>query len=168
VKPRAINEQIFREDLCCRLKVVRIQTPPLRSIAEDTPVIGKHFFAKHCQMMNIPLKEITSPALACLSRRLLPGNTRPLENENKPPDRHGKTRSNYRRGAKSPLQTETPPKERKEEELSLRGQLLNDAVQAFERRSIEDGVRNCNGNKQKAAQALGLSRQCLIKIKKLK
>jgi two-component system, NtrC family, response regulator AtoC len=36
-------------------------------------------------------------------------------------------------------------------------------VEALERRMIEDTLRKSGGNKQKAAQTLGLSRQGLIK-----
>ena len=40
---------------------------------------------------------------------------------------------------------------------------LPDAVEALERRMIAEALRQSGGNKQKAAQALGLSRQGLIK-----
>jgi DNA-binding NtrC family response regulator len=42
-------------------------------------------------------------------------------------------------------------------------QTISDAVEALERRMIEDALRQCHGNKQRAAQTLGLSRQGLIK-----
>jgi DNA-binding NtrC family response regulator len=48
-KSRARDQKgAFREDLYYRLKVVRTQTPPLREIADDIPIIAKHFLAKHC------------------------------------------------------------------------------------------------------------------------
>jgi len=40
---------------------------------------------------------------------------------------------------------------------------LPDAVEQLERRLIEEALRDSGGNKQKAAQVLGLSRQGLIK-----
>jgi two-component system response regulator HydG len=61
------------------------------------------------------------------------------------------------------LQDESPRKETQEDEHSLRGRSLSDAVNAFERRIIEEAIRQCNGNKQKAAQSLDLSRQGLVK-----
>jgi DNA-binding NtrC family response regulator len=42
-------------------------------------------------------------------------------------------------------------------------QSLPDAVEQLERRLIEEALRNFGGNKQKATQVLGLSRQGLIK-----
>jgi transcriptional regulator with PAS, ATPase and Fis domain len=54
-------------------------------------------------------------------------------------------------------QTENAP----ETSRSLKS--LPDAVEALERRMIAEALRESGGNKQKAAQALGLSRQGLIK-----
>jgi len=43
------------------------------------------------------------------------------------------------------------------------------AVEQLEHRLIEEALRECGGNKQKAAQVLGLSRQGLIKkLKRLR
>lgn len=60
MEARVVKEWLFREDLYYRLKLVRVQTPALRVIAEDIPIVAKYFLAKHCEMMNIPLKEFTS------------------------------------------------------------------------------------------------------------
>ena len=70
----AIREKQFREDLYYRVKVIRIQTPPLREITEDIPLLANHFLEKHCQAMNVELKSFTPAALQ-------PGNNRQLENE---------------------------------------------------------------------------------------
>jgi DNA-binding NtrC family response regulator len=110
--------------------------------------------------MNIPVKEFTSSALDCLTRYSWPGNTRQLENEIK--RLIATVRPKVITAEQLNLQTEPPPKDTQEEELSLRGQSLNDAVKVFERRIIEEAMRQCHGNKQKAAQSLGLSRQRLV------
>ncbi len=47
-----------------------------------------------------------------------------------------------------------------------RRQTLPEAVEALERRMIEETLRDTRGNKQQAAQLLGLSRQGLIKMLK--
>lgn len=154
------KERLFREDFYYRVNVVRIQPPPLREIAQDIPIVAKYFLAKNCQAMNIPVKEFTSSALDCLTRYSWPGNTRQLENEIK--RLIATVRPKVITAEQLNLQTEPPPKDTQEEELSLRGQSLNDAVKVFERRIIEEAMRQCHGNKQKAAQSLGLSRQRLV------
>jgi DNA-binding NtrC family response regulator len=61
-----IKEEIFREDLYYRLKVIHIQTPSLRDVPEDI-VLANHFLSKYCKMMNTELKQFTTGALEKLS-----------------------------------------------------------------------------------------------------
>ncbi|MGH7886717.1 MAG: sigma 54-interacting transcriptional regulator [Candidatus Binatia bacterium] len=159
--PAAMKEGRFRSDLYYRLNVIPISTPPLREILDDIPRLAKHFLAKHCQLMNVPLKEFTASALDRLTHQSWPGNTRQLENEIK--RLIATVRPKVITEEQLNLQTESAPKETQEAELSLHGQSLNVAVKAFERRILEEAIRKCNGNKQKAAQFLGISRQGLNK-----
>ena len=46
------------EDLYYRLKVIHIQTPLLRDVSEDIPVLANHFLSKYCKMMNTELEAI--------------------------------------------------------------------------------------------------------------
>lgn len=71
----------FRADLYYRLKVVRIQTPALREIAEDIPLMANHFLAGHCALLKIEPKQFTSAAIERLKNYSWPGNARQLENE---------------------------------------------------------------------------------------
>ena len=110
--------------------------------------------------MNIPVKEFTSGALDCLTRYSWPGNTRQLENEIK--RLIATVRPKVITAEQLNLQTEPPPKYTQEEELSLRGQSLNDAVKAFERRIIEEAIRQCHATNKKRPSS-SLSRQGLVK-----
>jgi transcriptional regulator with PAS, ATPase and Fis domain len=62
-----------------------------------------------------------------------------------------------------------PTKEVSQENaFSYDGKTIDEVVASIERRMIETALRKAGGNKQKAAQALGLSRQGLLKkIKRL-
>ena len=62
-----------------------------------------------------------------------------------------------------------PTKEVSQENaLFYNGKTIDEVVASIERRMIETALRKAGGNKQKAAQALGLSRQGLLKkIKRL-
>jgi Nif-specific regulatory protein len=164
----SMKEKLFREDLYYRIKVIHIHTPPLREIREDIPVLANHFLEKHCKAMGVEPKTFTPAALQCLIRYSWPGNNRQLENEVKrliatvrgktitedhldAAIRNGETIAETRQESKTPAPA--PPA----------AQTLSATVEALERRMIEDALRRCNGNKQKAAQVLGLSRQGLIK-----
>ena len=45
----AFKKGTFREDLYFRLKTIHIQTPALREIPEDIPLLATHFLNKYCQ-----------------------------------------------------------------------------------------------------------------------
>jgi len=171
----AFKERTFREDLYYRLNVIHIQMPALREIPEDIPFLVNHFLAKHCKSMNIESKEFAPGAMQALVRYPWPGNARQLENEVKRliASVRGKSvtegqldpairdADSFSAGAHIAVQsgsvkTETAPQ-------SSSTQSLPDAIEALERRMIENALRQSGGNKQKAAQTLGLSRQGLIK-----
>ena len=166
----------FRVDLYYRLKVIHIETPALREVPEDIPLLANHFLAKYSKLMKTEPKQFTPAALECLTSYQWPGNERELENEIKRlvASVRGKAidaehidrsiRSSEKTLASSTIpsalktpQTESAP----ETSRSLKS--LPDAVEALERRMIAEALRESGGNKQKAAQALGLSRQGLIK-----
>ena len=55
-----------------------------------------------------------------------------------------------------------------EREVSLDGKTIDEVVQEVERRMVQEALKKFNGNKQRTAQALGLSRQGLgKKLKRL-
>jgi DNA-binding NtrC family response regulator len=159
------------------LKVIHIETPALREVPEDIPLLANHFLEKYSQLMKIDPKQFTPAALECLTSYQWPGNERQLENEIRRlvASVRGKTigeehidpsiRSSEKTIEGSTVASaltdrvmekaaEAPPR-------SLKS--LPDAVEALERRMIADALRDSGGNKQKASQALGLSRQGLIK-----
>lgn len=43
----AVRDKQFRDDLYHRVKVIHIETPPLREILEDVPLLANHFLEKH-------------------------------------------------------------------------------------------------------------------------
>ena len=170
--PLCIHEgKQFREDLYYRIKVIHIQTPPLREIREDIPLLTNHFLEKHCKAMHVDLKSLTPAALQCLMRYSWPGNNRQLENEIKRliASVRGKTIMEEHLDPSitnpdiSPLTAPAPQEAKPAVPAAPATQTLGAAVEALERRMIEDALRICNDNKQKAAQASGLSRQGLIK-----
>jgi Nif-specific regulatory protein len=163
-----IKERMFREDLYYRLKVIHIQTPSLRDVPEDIPVLGNHFLSKYSKMMNTDPKQFTPGALEVLSSYSWPGNARQLENEAKRlvASVRGKSITEDHldgsiRNPSASIQSFQPKEAPALKSPTSRS--LPDAVEQLERRLIEEALLNSGGNKQKAAQVLGLSRQGLIK-----
>lgn len=164
----AIRQGKFREDLYYRLKVIKVETPPLREIHEDIPVLAGHFLEKSCREMEKPLKRLSAEALEALTRYAWPGNTRELENEVKrlvvssrrpvvEEDDLSEPIHGQAAAASQPPAGDTAPPP-----LSP-GIPLKDVVAEVEARLIRDALRANQNNQVKAAKALGLSRQGLIK-----
>jgi Nif-specific regulatory protein len=161
-----MRERQFREDLYYRLSVVRIQTPSLREIPEDIPILANYFLQKHCAAMAVEPKQFTPSAMECLARHSWPGNARQLENEIK--RLLASVRGKIIGEDHITIQPDRPHVEPKPSAKAERRKSLFDAVEALERQMIAEALRDTAGNKQKAAQRLGMSRQGLLKkLKKL-
>jgi DNA-binding NtrC family response regulator len=72
---------LFRSDLYYRLNVVSVNTPPLRDIPEDIPLIAYHFLALFCSELGLEQKTLTEEAIRFLVSRQWKGNARELQNE---------------------------------------------------------------------------------------
>jgi Nif-specific regulatory protein len=156
----AIKDGSFRPDLYYRLRVVRIQMPALREIAEDIPLLAAHFLARHCTLLNVEPKQFSREAMDWLSSHPWPGNARQLENEIK------RLVASVRGKTIGESQLDLPAEsaaERPQEEARPRGKTIAEVVEEIERRMIGQALEKYHWNKQKAAQELGLSRQGLIK-----
>ena len=156
-----MKQKQFREDLYYRINVVQIQTPCLRDVSEDIPTLANHFLQKHCALAQTELKRFSPTAMDRLIRYPWPGNTRQLENEVK------RLIASVRGKSIGVDQLSLPPPAASTETQLHPGRsaakTLNEAVEQLEREMIESALDNSGGNKLRAAQALGLSRQGLIK-----
>lgn len=74
-----IKEGAFREDLYYRLNVISINLPPLRDRAEDIHLLVQHFLKNKSSRNGQPFS-MTRQCLAVLNQHDWPGNVRELEN----------------------------------------------------------------------------------------
>jgi DNA-binding NtrC family response regulator len=75
-----IAQEQFREDLYYRLRVIEINTPPLRERRDDIPLLANYFIGKYTRRFNKPMEGMTTRVLGALMRHDWPGNVRELEN----------------------------------------------------------------------------------------
>ena len=155
-----IQEKTFREDLYYRLNVARFILPPLRERKEDIPLIADHFVQKYGAKMRRQAK-LGDGVLDYLTRYAYPGNIRELENL-------------IEQGMALAvdgiihLDDIIPPEMRVSDEKSKSPRSLQDVVDRAEREAIENVLREVDGNKEKAAELLGLSSTTLWrKMKRL-
>jgi DNA-binding NtrC family response regulator len=129
----------------------------LREVAEDIPTLANHFLQKHCALAQTEFKQFSPAAMDRLLHYSWPGNTRQLENEVK------RLVASVRGKLIDADQLSLPPATAETEPLRNTAKTLTEAVEQLEREMIESALNDCGGNKQRAAQTLGLSRQGLIK-----
>jgi two-component system response regulator AtoC len=77
---KKLKEGTFREDLYYRLNVIPINLPSLRERREDVPVLAMHFLRNKVNSRTGKLYGISRKALDLLSAHDWPGNVRELEN----------------------------------------------------------------------------------------
>lgn len=70
----------FRRDLCYRLSVVPIRTPPLRARLDDLPLLVTHFVARAARELGIRPPAVPPETLERLRQHPWPGNIRELAN----------------------------------------------------------------------------------------
>jgi Nif-specific regulatory protein len=152
-----IKKGTFREDLYYRLKVVQIRMPSLREIDGDIPLLANHFLAECCAESGRQL-EFSSGLLRRIMSAQWPGNVRQLQNE----IRRLAACATGRVISEDELAEEIA--EAVDEPSSVPGRTgsLKEALEDLERRLIADTMRSMDNNQQRAAKALGLSRQGLI------
>ena len=70
----------FRDDLFYRLNVIEIKLPPLRERKSDLRILAQHFLEKYSREMGKEIAKISSYAIDMLNKYDFPGNIRELEN----------------------------------------------------------------------------------------
>ena len=143
----------FRLDLLYRLDVIRVRIPPLRERPEDVAVLADHFWRASAARVSCAAT-LTHGVLSALASYHWPGNVRELQNVMAAlavaaPGR-GSVRTSLLPAAITGAARVT----------SCR---LADARAEFERRCVEVALARAGGSRTRAATALGLSRQGLLK-----
>lgn len=75
-----VIEGNFREDLFYRLNVIEIKVPPLRERKGDLKILAQHFIEKYARDMGKEVTKLSSYAIDLLKKYNFPGNVRELEN----------------------------------------------------------------------------------------
>ncbi len=143
----------FRQDLLFRLNTVEIRLPPLRDRIEDIPVLAEHFLKLHRERYRRPIMGFTPEALDALRQHLWPGNVRELDHviERAVLMSPGQIVTAF------DLALEATPDAR------LSARLEEMSLEDAERLLIKKALARFEGNANRAAEALGLSRSALYR-----
>ncbi len=152
----AVDAGEFREDLYYRLNVIAITSPPLRDRRDDIPLLVDHFLDVYCRKNGRPRLGITAAALDKLIAYDWPGNVRELENV---VERAVVLAKNSVLGEEDLPTTVTA--------AEGRGDLMSFPVgtplSEIERRVIQRTLAHTGGDKQLAAQLLGISARTIYR-----
>jgi two-component system, NtrC family, response regulator AtoC len=153
---KLVAEGGFRDDLYYRLNVVTITVPPLRERASDIPLLAQHFLEMFARRGGRPVKRLAPEAVALLGGYRWPGNVRELE--------HVIERATALSSSETLLPDDFPPHLREERDraprLPAEGMTLEDVKRWYVNKVLEES----GGNKQRAAELLGIDRRTLYRI----
>lgn len=140
----------FREDLYYRLNVIPVKLPKLRDRKEDIPLLVDHFIARVAAENERTIKSISPGAMKMLIRYDWPGNVRELENMI---ERAVVTSRAEMLGEKDfPVELSIGQPEMSDEGLQIPMKLEEGSKYL-----ILKTLERYNGNKTRAAEALGIS-----------
>jgi len=174
-----VKEGKFREDLYWRLNVLSLSVCPLRERKEDIPMLVEHFLEKYAVPLRIEQPAVSDKTMELLMAYDWPGNVRELQNciysaitildglsiepsdlpkriylDSKSPD-SGKVASAPASSCRQPGAG-----------VSL-AEIAAEATAKAEREAISRALLEAGGNREKAAESLGIGRQTLYRKLKL-
>jgi transcriptional regulator with GAF, ATPase, and Fis domain len=147
-----VKEGTFREDLYYRLNVVQIHLPPLRDRGEDVVVIANFLLQKYAVEQGIKkIKGFTPKALTAIRRYPWPGNVRQLENR-------------LKRAVVLAEGTQVSPEDLDIQSDDLEDILpLQDALERYRRRYIDEALERNANNRTKTARELGVDPRTIFR-----
>jgi two-component system, NtrC family, response regulator HydG len=155
---KAVKSGRLREDLLFRINTITLRVPPLRDRRDDLPVLCEHFLDKFRRRHGREVTRLSAEAMRRLMQYTWPGNVRELENA-------------IERGvllAKGPeIDVEALPEAVLSGATTIGSAALDPVfpptltLEEIERLALIQTLRHTRGNKQEAAQILGLYRPTL-------
>ncbi len=169
-----INQGRFRRDLYYRICQIQIATPPLRGHLDDMGELVSHF----AKVYSLETGEYRAPPVEAhidiLKQHHWPGNVRELKNfifaflaqydarESDAGQQLSRMLKEYR------MKAEISPVSQALTQELWNSQDLRQANEVFERKMIENRLREFQGNRKKVAESLGLPKRTLAyKCKRL-
>lgn len=153
-----VKEGQFRQDLYYRLKVVKIQLPPLRERREDIPLLCEHFLKEFAETHERPVPTISTAVMRVFRAADWPGNVRELRNileSMMVMDEDGR------------LDLDDLPEELQgHQETGLGGSqesLIGKPLEVVEAYYIEQALKMTGGNREEAANLLQIGERTLYR-----
>jgi two-component system response regulator PilR (NtrC family) len=151
----------FREDLFYRLNVVEIKVPPLRERKTDLRTLAQHFLDKYSKEIGKEISKLSSYALDMLQKYDFPGNIRELENLLERSVALSSTNIILPDSLALSVHKRRWIEGIQDKRFDLgdvaKGVALDTIIEEIERAYLKKALECCSGNKNKAAELLGIS-----------
>ncbi len=153
-----VADKRFREDLYFRIKGMTISLPPLRDRRQDIPLLTHFFMQQISEKYNKPIEGIASDAQNFLMAFSWPGNVRQLRNvvENMVVLCAGTTLT------KADIPADINPRVDTGVSPSM-DQFVGYSIEQAERELIRNTLKVTQGNREQAAQILGIGERTLYR-----
>ena len=159
-----VKEGKFREDLYWRLNVLSLNVCPLRERKEDIPLLVEHFLDRYAVPLGVEQPRVSEKAMELLTTYEWPGNVRELQNciysamtivtgpTIEPADLPRRIYSDSKQSYIISVAGS----------ISL-AQIASESVARAEQEAINEALSKSNGNREKAADLLGINRKTLYR-----
>jgi DNA-binding NtrC family response regulator len=152
----AVHTGRFRHDLYYRLRVLSIRLPPLRERREDIAPLAWHTLQGVCRRLALPLRGLSREAIAAFIAAAWPGNVRQLIHE-------------IERAVVACEESEIKVQHLSPEFQAMKldqgrsfWELRQQALEAWERAELRQGLERTGWNIARLARELSLSRRALF------
>jgi DNA-binding NtrC family response regulator len=147
----------FRQDLYRRLATVDIALPPLRERMEDLPELARCFLRRFAQLYRRSVREISDEAVESMKMYHWPGNLRELEEV---------LRNGVLQCKGSMVESQHLPSFARMRGTGLSTTVNRESVrlQDVVEQHVLRVLKDCAGNKLRAAEVLGISRSTLYRM----
>jgi two-component system, NtrC family, response regulator PilR len=162
----------FREDLFYRLNVIEIKVPPLRERKADLRAMAQHFLEKYSKEIGKEISKLSSYALDLMLKYDFPGNVRELENLMERSVALSTTNiilpDSLALSVHKRRWIEGVQDRRFDVDEVAKGVALDSILEEIERAYLKKALECSSGNKNKAAELLGISfRSIRYRLEKL-
>ncbi|MCH8342680.1 MAG: sigma-54-dependent Fis family transcriptional regulator [Planctomycetes bacterium] len=147
----------FRDDLYFRVRGAQIHVPPLRDRREDIPLLVNHALGRYARGLDKPIPTISPPAMMRLVAYAWPGNVRELLNV---------VQRMVVMCDRATIDVRDVPQEifaDDSDDRYVRGSLAGVGLDRLEKEAIRQTLAMTQGNREQAAQLLGIGERTLYR-----
>ena len=150
-----VKSGAFRQDLYYRVKVVKLELPPLRERREDIPLLVQHFISVFNAVQSKRVTGVSADVMGLLSAHDYPGNVRELQNI---------IEHAFVLRSEGNIEIEHLPPELVPVSLPrARGRGMAETLEALQTQVIREAVQRNRGNRLAAARELGMHKSTFFR-----